>query len=95
MSNRLSVMLVVALFAIAGCGAALQPGSTSALLLAALVAATLAVAATRMLASTAASTQPVRAEVARDAWLQATITQSPAHTDARALMRPRPPSASR
>jgi hypothetical protein len=100
MSRRPQLMLVAALCmaglgAVAGVGAAWQPGAASGLLVAAVITLTVAAAATRMLARTTAATHPVPAEVARDAWLHATIAQSPAHADARALMRPRPPSVSR
>ena len=88
---RVLPVLMTAVAAVVGLGTA-QSVTATGLLLAAMVALTLAVASTRMLARTTALTRPARAGSARDAWLVTTVMHSPTHTDARALMRPRPPS---
>ncbi|NNC11471.1 hypothetical protein HII28_06205 [Planctomonas sp. JC2975] len=90
MLRRLIPVLLTALVAVAGFE--VTPGGAASLLLAAALAAAVATAAARMLARTAARTRPVRIASAREAWLDATVALSPTHTDARAMMRPRPPS---
>lgn len=93
MLRRLLPVLLTALVAVAGLEA--LPATTTGLLVAAAFAAALAVAAGRMLAHASRRSRTVRAVEARDSWLEVTATFTPTHTDARALMRPRPPSASR
>ncbi|MHA7985852.1 hypothetical protein ACX9R5_08595 [Rathayibacter sp. CAU 1779] len=90
MLRRRVPVLLAAFVAVAGF--AVTPGTAASLLLAAALTAAVATAAVRMLARTTARSRPVRVASARDAWLDATVKVSPTHTDARAMMRPRPPS---
>jgi zinc transporter ZupT len=83
------LIAVAGLLALAGFGA--QPPVTG-LLVAVAVTAVVVIASLRMLARATALSRSARASAIRDAWLDATIMVSPTHTDARALMRPRPPS---
>jgi hypothetical protein len=83
--------MLTAIVGVAGFEA--TPTATAGLLLAVALAAAISIATIRMLARTSAQTRPVRVGTARDAWLDATVTASPTHTDARARMRPRPPSS--
>lgn len=93
MLRRLIPALLTAFVVVAGFE--VTPATTASLLLAVAIGAAVSIAAARMLARTSGRVRPVRVGAARDAWLDATATVSPTHTDARALMRPRPPSASR
>ncbi|QDZ14574.1 hypothetical protein [Humibacter ginsenosidimutans] len=90
MLRRLLPALLTALVAVAGFE--VTPAATASLVLAVALTAAVSIAAMRMLARTSAQTRPVRVGTARDAWLDAVVTLSPTHTDARAMMRPRPPS---
>lgn len=90
-------VLLTALVAVTGlevlAGLESQSAPIVSMVVGAALIAVVAVAALGMLARAVARRRPVRARVARAAWLAATATATPTHTDVRALMRARPPSA--
>ncbi|GAB3805005.1 hypothetical protein GCM10028798_26180 [Humibacter antri] len=91
MLRRLMPVLLIALVAVAGLDAAQT--ASGGVLVAVGTMAVLMLAAIGVLARGASGQRPIRLAAARAAWLGATAAATPTHTDARALMRARPPSA--
>ncbi|WP_460532744.1 hypothetical protein [Humibacter ginsengiterrae] len=89
MLRRLVPVLLIALVAVAGLDT--SHAASAAVLVA--VASMAVLAGTAVLAAESAGRRPTRLSATRIAWLAATATATPTHTDVRALMHARPPSA--